>query len=103
MEGSCPEITAAFLSFLLHYQVLPDIPELPSVVQLAQQAPYQLEEAKRLEDILDDVRGLNRASWVVWGGRYGNIERRGTDILNRRDSAFAGTNEDGGWHVDESM
>ena len=97
--SSNEEIVAAFMAFLQHYDVLPDVPGIDTATKIAKLAPRQLIKAKALEDALCAGSGINRATWTFWGGRYGAAERGGPE---REACDTIDTVEDidaGGWHV----
>ncbi|KAK8858805.1 hypothetical protein IAR55_003035 [Kwoniella newhampshirensis] len=100
------QITAAFMSFLAHYDVISE-PQLKPAFQkatnIARSAPQQLVDAKYLEEAIARGTGWNRACWTVWGGSYGGAERGG---LEKEDSAWAtrsvggeDISDDGGWTI----
>ncbi|OCF75590.1 hypothetical protein I204_04447 [Kwoniella mangroviensis CBS 8886] len=102
-------ITAAFLSFLVHYDVLPE-PALQASLRkacdIAHSAPQALLDAKALEDVLSSGTGWNRANWTMFGGSWGGAERGGLEKSsiswgkqNANQEPSEGVADDGGWSV----
>ncbi|WWC96342.1 hypothetical protein V866_003209 [Kwoniella sp. B9012] len=102
-------ITAAFLSFLVHYVVLPE-PALQAPLRkacdIARSAPQALLDAKALEDVLSSGTGWNRANWTMYGGSWGGSERGGLEKgpiswgeQNAKEELSEEIADDGGWSV----
>ena len=95
------EITSAFLAYVQHHEILPDIAGLDDAVALAVEAPARLQDAKALEDVLCSPLSWNRSAWTMWGGIYGGPERGG---LEKEEAAVreneAADVDDGGWSVE---
>lgn len=107
------DITSAFLSFVSFHRVLSESELTTSIAQaakIARSARRQLLEAKILEEQLCNGMGWNRASWTVWGGQYGGVERGGLEYeesswpVSGDSSASTGCEvDDGGWKVESSV
>ncbi|WVW84929.1 hypothetical protein I302_106965 [Kwoniella bestiolae CBS 10118] len=103
-------ITAAFMSFLVYYDVLPEAtlaPALKRACDVARSAPQALLDAKTLEDQLGIGTGWNRANWTLFGGSWGGAERGGPERdriswtepnVGQEDSHKKA--DDGGWYVE---
>ena len=98
------------MSFIRHYDVLSES-ELQSIVEtttaLARKASQQILDAKKLEEVLANSRGWNRAAWSVWGGSYSGPERGGLEKETQGWGADLGQisdelefKDDGGWVVE---
>ncbi|RXK40311.1 hypothetical protein M231_02425 [Tremella mesenterica] len=97
-------ITASFLGFLVHHEVLPEVQLQESIRRaftLARSAPRHIANAKVVEDAVAASLGWNRALWVAHGGTYGQAERGGMEReADVHDSApLADEEDDGGWKV----
>ncbi|WWC70987.1 uncharacterized protein I206_104940 [Kwoniella pini CBS 10737] len=105
-------IAAAFLSYLVHYNVLSE-PQLNACLQratcIARSAPQALLDAKALEDWIGLAIGWNRASWTLFGGTWGGAERGGLEkeavLWGEQNQYNCTANEtesgdDGGWLVE---
>jgi hypothetical protein len=104
-----PDITAAFFSYIAHYKVFPEEPlntRFKQAAILARMSPRLLLDAFRVDGVLADGRGWNRAVWAAWGGQYGGAERGGLEreipqwpVVSSSDEMLD-TAETGDWHVE---
>ena len=63
------DIVSAFMSYLNHYNVLPDPninPAFRQALELARGAKTALVQADKLEQTLNDIKGFNMLAWSVW-------------------------------------
>ncbi|WWC88441.1 uncharacterized protein L201_003352 [Kwoniella dendrophila CBS 6074] len=110
-------IAAAFMSFLIHYEVFPEASlknELVRARDIARSAPQALLDAKALEDTISHGPGWNRAAWTLYGGAWGGAERGGlekevitwgsqntADHSDKEESTKdEETSDNGGWSVE---
>jgi hypothetical protein len=93
-------MTSAFLAYVQHHEVLPDIAGFADAAALARDACGRLEDAKGFEDVLCSPLGWNRAAWTMWGGVYGGAERGGQEKEVRAEDPSGADADDGGWSVD---
>ncbi|WVR06546.1 hypothetical protein IAU60_003577 [Kwoniella sp. DSM 27419] len=74
------EITAAFMWYLIHHDVVSEEPirsHLAAAAEIARAAPAQLLDALSLENALSADMGWNRCCWLIFGGSYGSGKRGG--------------------------
>jgi hypothetical protein len=103
---------ATYFAYIEHYQVFADSPydkQFASVARMATMAPRLLREAHEVEESIGQARGLNRATWTIWGGQYGGAERSGfereeTDWpISENPELGPSKTDTGGWEVERRM
>jgi hypothetical protein len=95
------EITATFMTFIEHHNVVPEIAQdLSAAAALARGAHTLIIEAKAFEDALCDGTGWNRAAWTLWGGEWAGAERGGLEREGEVHIPEQVEGSDGGWNVD---
>ena len=99
---------ATYFAYIDHYKVFTEFPlneQFERVARLASLAPRMLREAHAAEENMGQARGINRATWTVWGGQYGMAERGGPEQEEcdwpTSENPCLGANEDesNGWEV----
>lgn len=101
-------ISAAFFSYIEHYDVFPEDALKTRFVKaaaLARSSPRLLLDAHTLESALADGEGWNRTVWAAWGGQYGGAERGGLEkeIPEWPVSTVPDQEPDGDWIVNIGM
>ncbi|WVQ75472.1 hypothetical protein IAR50_005097 [Cryptococcus sp. DSM 104548] len=76
------EITAAYFSYIAHWNVFPEAnlhKSFKKVASIARSAPKKWKEANQLEGAVTKQDGWNRACWAVWGGEFSGPEELGPE------------------------
>lgn len=99
---------ASFFAYIDHYKVFPESPldkQFARVAKLASMAPRLLREAHAVEENVGQAQSLNRATWTIWGGQYGRVERGGSEQeecgwqTSEKPTFRAGDAATSGWEV----
>lgn len=89
---------ATYFAYIDHYKVFTDSPldkQFERAARLASLSPRLLREAHTVEENIARARGINRATWTVWGGQYGMAERP----TSEKPCLGADDAEASGWEV----